>query len=70
MAGCIVLSKIDEVMRTAEDILSAISESQFGAEGSVAYLVEKPAPGVHTAAECVSVLAGQGFVNDHARKTF
>ena len=59
-----------EGMRTAEDILSAISRGPFGLEGSVAYLVEKPEPGVHRAAERVSVEAGSGFTNDHARKSF
>lgn len=59
-----------EGMRTAEDILSAISASQFAREGSVAYLVEKPEPGVHRVAERVTVQAGLGFNNDHARKSF
>lgn len=59
-----------EGMRTTEDILSAISASQFGDEGTVAYLVEKPEPGVHRAAERVTVLMGSGFENDHPRKSY
>jgi MOSC domain-containing protein YiiM len=57
-------------MPTAEDILSAISANSFGDEGSVAYLVEKPEPGVHRGVERVTVEAGSGFVNDHPRKSY
>lgn len=36
----------------------------------MAYLVEKPEPGVHRSAERVSVQAACGFTGDHARKSF
>ncbi|NNE69939.1 MAG: c-type cytochrome [Rhodothermales bacterium] len=57
-------------MKTASDIIRAIGTSAYSDAGSVAYLVEKPAPGVHRPAESVRVLEGSGFEADHPRKSF
>lgn len=57
-------------MTATTEIIAALSAADYSKEGSVAYLVEKPAPGVHKPAESVNVLLGRGFENDHPRKSF
>lgn len=57
-------------MQTELEIRRLISESPTGDSGLVAYLVGKPAPGVHEPLEEVVVEAGRGFVGDHPRKSF
>jgi MOSC domain-containing protein len=57
-------------MRTEEEILTAIAAITWSDRGTVAYLVGKPAPGVHRPCEQVEVVAGRGFAGDHEKKAF
>lgn len=53
-----------------EALLDRLVALELGRNGTVAHLVETPAPGRHAACEAVEVIAGKGFAGDHARKSF
>ncbi|MFT5143750.1 MAG: MOSC domain-containing protein YiiM [Rhodothermales bacterium] len=57
-------------MRTEEQILTDIAASTWSDRGTVAYLVGKPAPGVHQPCEKVQVVVARGFAGDHEKKAF
>lgn len=48
-------------------LLDRLRRLRYRAPGRVAFLVEKPAPGVHELRDRVSVIAGRGFGGDHSR---
>ncbi len=54
----------------AEALQDDLVAVRYRGNGTVALLVEKPAPRAHAVREQVEVVAGRGFVGDHARKSF
>lgn len=57
-------------MDPSEDLARRIEAITYDTPGRVAYLVTKPAPGVHEAVPRTHVLKGVGFEGDHPRKSW
>ena len=71
-----VMAHTDSLERNVIDksrvasLLERVAALDIGRTGTVAMLVEKPAPGVHRVRQRVRVVPGVGFAGDHARKSF
>ncbi len=51
-------------------LLKKLVAVRYSGYGTVAYLVETPAPGRHVSRESVRAVPGKGFAGDHERKSF
>jgi hypothetical protein len=54
----------------SRQLVERLDALQYTGDGSIAFLIRKPAPGVHEPVDSQELIPGRGFADDHPRKSY